>query len=430
MKNDEFFNKFRHIYNPILEFEHKCLPLCAAETEISDFVRAPLTSFVQEKYILGGITEYSSNNFIGSRHLFEIYGLLIELCKELFKCKYADGRTLTGVNTISTLLMSLFESGDTIYISSPEYGGHSSMPKICKRLGINTIDLPYNLEKMDFCYSEINRTINQKEIRGILICLSDIIFQPNLSQLDLSAGTILIYDATQVLGLIAANIIQNYFELFPQEYPFILAGSTHKTLPGPTNGLIMTNSSAIMKQIDLKINPDYLRNVQLHQILSLIFCLEEFSIYGKEYMNTVVSNANILGKILTAKGFDIIERNNIFTTTHQIFMHLPKEITHPFFMECQLHNISLNERYRKLYKGSGIRFGLQQVSRYGWGTGELQIISDIIEKIYKNCLNGTHEYSDIISMKINELAQAKRIKYTLSPEAYQMYYDYFNENNL
>lgn len=425
MKIDDFYKKFSHIYDPIVEFEHKCLPLCAAETAISDFVRAPLSSFVQEKYILGSITKYTENNFIGSNNLFEIYGLLMELCKELFHCSYADGRTLTGVNTISTLLMSLFKTGDTIYISSPEYGGHSSMPKICKRLGINTIDLPYDLKQMDFCYPEINRQINQNNIKGILICLSDMIFQPDLSQLDLSSETILIYDATQVLGLIATNKIQNFFNVFPKDYPFILAGSTHKTLPGPTNGLIMTNSSTIMKQIDLKINPDYLRNVQMHQILSLIFCLEEFSIYGKEYMDVVVNNSNILGNYLKTKGFEIIDRNNVFSSTHQIFMHLPKEFTHTFFLECQLHNITLNERYSTIYKGSGIRLGLQQISRYGWQKLELKIISDIIVKVYEDCLSGDRLHCSEISERIEHLAKRKKIKYTLTPNELVNFYHFF-----
>lgn len=167
MNFNEFYNRFSDIYEPILRFEKKSLPLCAAETLISDFVRYPLLSSVQEKYILGSVIKYTKQNFIGSQSLFEIYILLTELCKELFHCTYADGRTLTGVNTISTLLMSLFEIGDTLYITSPEYGGHSSMPKICNRLGIHVIEMPYDLQNMDFCYDEINENIKTHHIKGI-----------------------------------------------------------------------------------------------------------------------------------------------------------------------------------------------------------------------------------------------------------------------
>jgi len=414
MEFQKFYKEFYGIYKPIIEFEQNCLPLCAAESEISDFVRKPLSSFVQEKYILGSILGHSKNNFIGSEKLFKIYTLLTDLCKELFSCKYADGRTLTGVNTITTLLMSLFEIGDTIYISSPKYGGHSSMPKICKRLGINFLEMPYDLEKMDFCYGEINNNLRKHSIKGILICLSDMIFQPDLSQLDLSTDVILIYDATQVLGLIAADKVTNYFKFFSDECSFVLAGSTHKTLPGPTNGLIMTNSQNIIRNLDLKINPDYLRSIQMHQVLSLIFCLEEFSIFGKEYMDAVVKNSNVLAGYLNNKGFEVIERNGVFSDTHQIFIHMPFELTHAFYLDCQLYNITLNERYSYIYNSSGIRLGVQQISRYGWGNNELASVSEIFKLIYEDCILGNHIHYSKISNMIKELANHKKLKYTLS----------------
>ncbi len=413
MDFDKFYDKFSNIYEPILHFENKSLPLCAAETSLSDFVRYPLMASVQEKYILGSIINYTEQNFIGSRSLFEIYGLLNELCKELFHCTYADGRTLTGVNTISTLLMSLFEIGDTIYITSPEYGGHSSMPKICQRLGIHVIEMPYDINNMDFYYDEINKNISEKNIKGILVCLSDMLFQPNLSLIDFTEDTVLIYDATQVLGLIATKKLTNFLDSFSQDTPFILAGSTHKTLPGPTNGIIMTNSKKLMDKIDKKINPDYLRNIQMHQILSLIFCLQEFSVFGTEYMNAVVDSSNVLAKLLSNKEFDVISQNGIFSNTHQIFIHLPVEITHAFYLECQLYDVTLNERYRKIYKNSGIRLGVQQIARYGWGVSELEIISDILENIYLDCINGTHKQYRSISYSIEELSKSKNLKYTL-----------------
>ena len=59
---------------------------------------------------------------------------------------------------------------------------------------------------------------------------------------------------------------------------FILMGATHKTLPGPTCGLIMTNNLDLAHQFDTLINPDYLRNSQLHHIFSLILTLMELEI--------------------------------------------------------------------------------------------------------------------------------------------------------
>lgn len=423
MKYEEFNNRFAHLYKPIQDFHQKSLPLCAAENALSDFVKLPLTSFIQEKYILGGVSHYEKDNFIGSEKLYKIYNLLNEMCTELFHCKYADGRTLTGVNTISTLLMSLFEANDTIYISSEAYGGHSSMPKICKRLGINTIEMPYDYANMDFNYSEINKTLSDGQVKGILICLSDILFQPDLTKLNLTSDIFLIYDATQLLGLIAAQKLVNFLELFPTDIPLIVAGSTHKTLPGPATGLILSNSKRAIDIIDNKINPDYLRNVQLHQLLSLVFCLQEFSLFGKQYSDNMVDNANLLAELLNKNGFDIVNKKGLYTTTHQIFLKFDKHTTHEFFMRCQLYNITLNERYKKIYEGSGIRIGTQQIARYGWGEEEITEICNILNLVLYECQNNSYIYSQDIIGKIQGLSQKKIIKYNLPAEMMKHYFE-------
>ena len=133
--------------------------------------------------------------------------------------------------------------------------------------------MPYDYNNYDFDYEKLNTLLLDDSIKGILICQSDMIFQPKLEKIKMDKNKILIYDATQVLGLIASKKIRNYLEFFDSSYQFIMAGSTHKTLPGPTNGLILTNSSDIINKIDLKINPDYLRNVQLLSLIHILFHL-------------------------------------------------------------------------------------------------------------------------------------------------------------
>ena len=213
----------------------------------------------------------------------------------------------------------------------------------------------YDYNNYDFDYEKLNTLLLDDSIKGILICQSDMIFQPKLEKIKMDKNKILIYDATQVLGLIASKKIRNYLEFFDSSYQFIMAGSTHKTLPGPTNGLILTNSSDIINKIDLKINPDYLRNVQLHQIMSLIFTLEEFSIFGKEYCEHMVKVANMLGKLLEEKGFNIVKKDKIYTETHQIFILMDSKIVDKFIMRCQVYKITLNARKKQIYNGSGIR---------------------------------------------------------------------------
>ena len=413
------FDQLVEFSTSLVQQENKMLPLCAAENIVSPFSKIPLDTFLQEKYIMGGTISYQdNNNFIGSKKLFQLYNLLNLQCKKLFGCQYSDARTLSGVNAVTTLLMSLFSSGDTIFISSEECGGHGSMPKICHRLGIRTIELPYDFNNYDFDYEKANKILENTEIQGILICLSDMISMPKLYKFKIPDNCILIFDATQLLGLIAAKTIENPLEWFTDKQNFILMGATHKTLPGPTCGLIMTNNMQLAKRFDTLINPDYLRNNQLHHIFSLILSLMELEVYGKEYSQLIVNNANILGFHLNKNKFNVLGFRNVYTYTHQIFISMDISEAKPFVEKCTAYGVSLNLRNKSLYCPCGLRLGTQEISRYGWGEKEMVYIAGIFKNI-----RDSNEHLPDIQRKINQLSENKRIHFTFEKEYYDILYN-------
>lgn len=414
----EYFEDLIKLCTDISKQEKKLLPLCAAENVVSPFSKIPLDTFLQEKYIMGGILEYQEHsNFVGSKKLYEIYELLVRQCNKLYGCKYADARTLSGVNAVMTLLMSLFSAGDTILISSEECGGHGSMPKICRRLGINTIDIPYDYEIYDFDYEETNKLLKSKKIDGILICLSDIIKMPQLKKFDLPQDSILIFDATQILGLIATKNMENPLEWFTKKQKFILMGATHKTLPGPTCGLIMTNNLELAQQFDTLINPNYLRNSQLHHIFSLILSLMELEICGQQYCSAIINNANILADTLTKYNFNILKVPPKYTYTHQLFISMPENDAKKFYNKCLDYGVSINFRNKCLYKTCGLRIGTQEISRYGWQNAEMIFIAEILRDI-----RDYEQFSQDISNRINKLSENKKIFYTIEKDCYDIVY--------
>ncbi len=377
--NNDILKDIFTAYKKIDEWEAHSLPLCAAENITSPFTRLPKMTFLQEKYILGGTLEYcDTNNFSGSDNLYEIYSLVQKQCRNMFHCQYADARTLSGLNAIITILMSLFNIGDTILVTSPEHGGHSSMPIICERLGLNVKYLPYNYDCKDFNYSQINDTLKNNNVKGILIALSDMIEQPQLKRLNLT-NEILLYDATQILGLIATGYIENPFDWFPNETNFILLGATHKTIPGPTSGLIMTNNLTLAKKIDLKINPDFLRNVQIDNIVSFLFSLLELESFGQEYFATMRNLINKVALKLEGSRIRVVKtRNEQISETHQMWLSMNETDIINFERNAILTGVSLNVRKRRLYGYAGARLGFQQVARYNWGDKDADIIASIL----------------------------------------------------
>ena len=407
---EKYLDEIALLCSQMSEKQMRSLPLCAAENVISPFAKIPLDSFLQEKYIMGGVLEYSNvNNFLEGKDLFEFYKILNRQCHNLFGSLYADARTLSGVNAVMVLLMSLFKAGDTIYITPEDCGGHTSMPLICRRLGINTVELPYDYEKMDYDYITANRYMENNRVAGILICPSDILSQPSLGLFQLPSECILIYDATQTLGLIASGVNKNPMSIFSNTDNFILMGATHKTLPGPTCGLIMTKNEILAETFDKKINPDYLRNVQFHQILCLILVLTEISEFGADYGAQIIKNANHLAKELESRNFKIVTGSamNEFTDSHQIFISLDENLIESFVDRCFQYGITLNARYRKIYKDAGIRIGTQEITRYGWKEYEMVKIADILFALK----NGDFSPQEI-SNQINLLSHQKNVCYS------------------
>ena len=305
----------------------------------------------------------------------------------MFHCSYADARTLSGLNAVTTLLMSLFKIGDKIMITSEEYGGHSSMKIIANRLGLTTIEIPFNYENNDFDYPKMNQILENEKISGILIALSDIIEHPNLKKINLNKE-ILIYDVTQILGLIATNYIDNPLDWYNENENVILIGATHKTIPGPTCGLILTKNEILAKKIDLKINPDYLRNVQLNNIVSLLFSLYELESFGKEYFKVMSNIILKLTYLLENKGIKVIRtRNGDISKTHQMWLSINTLDLKELEKRAYSLGISFNIRHKKIYQSKGVRLGLQQIARYNWGDDAVEKISNIIYLLTRKNFN-------------------------------------------
>lgn len=422
LSNDLSFKEFVNITEKYNEFKKNCIPLCAAENCASEFSKIPLGSSIKEKYVMGGPLEYiKDDNFIGADIVYPYYHIIGDLCGQLFSAQYADARTLTGMNSITTLLMSLTNIGDKIAVSSVDCGGHASIPDICMRLGLRLLELPYNYEELDFDYEGINELINiNKDIKLILICISDVVNPFDISKIINPRNIPIVYDATQTLGLIAGNVIDNPLASRTNQENFILMGATHKTIPGPSCGLIMTRNMNLASDFDNKINPAFIRNTQLNEKLSLICTLLEIKYFGKDYAAHTVQNARDLANILSNCGFQVMNKKRNYTSTHQIFLTCDEHRMYSFYDNCDYYNITLNFKTKKLFKNAGIRIGTQEISRYKWEHSELLVIGDILKCLYdhpKAYLN--NNINAYIREKISMLLPLKTVQFTFEPQDYE-----------
>ena len=406
MNNDDLI-EIKNAINNFNNYHKITLPLCAAENIVSPFVRLPLDGNYQERYIMGGTNNYDIyDNFIGSQHLLPFYSLIENRCKELFNANYADSKTLSGMNCVTTILMSLTKINDRILLLSEDSGGHPSVIEICKRLGLNYKYIPFDYHNYDIDYEQLNQLIYSFKPDYICIAPSDIIFPYSIENIELG-DSILLYDASQILGFIAGNAAINPLNCSDN---IVLFGGTHKTIPGPTHGIILTNNKTIYDKLDYSISPKYIRNTQMNQVISLLFALTEFKEYGAAYTQSIIRTANELANELEKQDLCIAKKESVFSKTHQIFIKCTETQMNTIYHNSILCNVTLNKKERRLFGGFGIRLGVQEITRYNWNYDALKKVSEIIHLLSQEPFQET---------KCNKLVNTlpkKSIKYTFSNE--------------
>lgn len=362
--------EYMKLYNEMKNNNKNCIPLCAAETYISKFVKQPLNSEFEGKYY-----------FFERNKIEELKALISSACNQLFHSKYANAESLSGINCFTVCAMSLLTSGEKVLLSTPEQGGHASMPIILETLNISYDSIPYDFEKYQIDYTNLNKMCATGDYSFIIFCQSDLINIPELSKIQIPSNMGIIYDATQTLGLIGGKCVPN-----PLEYPnVVLLGGTHKTLPAVACGLIMTNTDLYIEKLSSNITPNYLRDIQPNHIACLLLSLIEQIECGEPYQYTTINLANLLGKKLEEHGFNIAKINeNIYTKTHQLFLLMEKQETDFFYNQALNYNISLNQKHKLLFHDDGIRIGTQHIARFNWNEQDIEILAELLFQIKNN----------------------------------------------
>lgn len=400
---DDTIQELVNLTESFESYYNMTLPLCAAENIISPFVNMPLSMGFQERYIVGNTYSYmEKDNFIGSTYLLPFYQMISDKCEKIFHAKYTDARTLTGMNCLMMVLTSLSEMGNRILILGAAAGGHASVKPIAERLGLKVDEVPFDYEKQDLDYDLLNRKLKNEKIDFVLLAPSDIIHPFEIEKMNTS-HTVLLYDVSQILGLIGAGLIKNPLDL---QTNIVIFGGTHKTFPGPASGLIMTNDDSLHNKLETTINPIYIRHTQMHQKVSLLFALVEFETFGKAYEERILELSNALAEELQKRGFDIGNIGNKYTQTHEVFIYTSEALMTRIYNNSIRVGITLNKKQKKLFKGYGIRLGTQEIARYGWPVESMEQVAEIISLVSKE------KVDDGTVQKLLTSLPEKRIQYT------------------
>jgi glycine hydroxymethyltransferase len=362
------------------EFRRHIVPLCAAETPISDFVRSFLTDGIHEKYAMGGPLSPADDNFIGAEYVIDLHQLTIDLCRDLFGARYADPRPLSGTSAVTNLLMTFSEPGQRIMLQPFESGCHASMEPICQRLGLEIVELPYDYARFQIDASACREAAAATSPDFVLLAPSDILYPPPLESLGFPESTTVIYDATQTLGLIASGYLPSPLDAHPR---VIISGGTHKTLPGPSCGLLLTQNPEIAMQIDTEVSPKFVRHSHPHHIAGLCATLIEHQVVGAAYSERIRQHVQRLSQSLMDSGLPVLQDGERVSETHQIWFHVPAEDVDAVYQRSLEAGITLNAKYRRLFRDTGIRLGVQEIARYRWGEQDIENLGGLLGRLVR-----------------------------------------------
>ena len=228
------------------------------------------------------------------------------------------------------------------------------------------------------------------------------------------APPVIMYDMAHVLGLYGV------FQKPMEEGADLITGSTHKTFFGPQRGVIAGNfpkGSRLRKLwLDIKSRafPGSTSNHHLGTLLALLMATYEINEFKKEYQRLVQSNAKAFARSLKDRGILVEgDESDGFTETHQVVIRVRpfgngQEISRRLEENNVITNYQALPDDETFLDASGIRMGVQEMTRFGMKEEDFEELSGLIADVVIKDLKVKEEVK-----KLRE--RFLRMKFCLSP---------------
>ncbi len=385
--NDEGVRQVEDLVRRQNDWRAKCVNLIASENVLSNRARATLASDFNHRYAEG---HPGARYYQGTANIDEIEARARQAMLEIFKCKQAEVRTISGTNANDVAFAALLQQQDPVMVNPLPAGGHIShqqfggMGKYTKAIH----QWPRAADGYSIDVEKSKDLLKEKRPKLAIFGKSLILFREPVKELAPVArelGATVMYDGAHVLGLIAGGAFQNPFEEGAQ----LITGSTHKTFFGPQRGTLLGNlDDEQWKRIDKLAFPGTLSNHHLMTLPPLLVAALEMKAFGAEYAKQVVANARSLAAALHRVGLAAQCADRGYTETHQVAVDVSMHGGGGQAAEAlEKNDIIVNRNQlpwdppKKLNNPSGIRIGAQEMTRVGMKAAEMEEIARLMKEI-------------------------------------------------
>ncbi len=384
-------------------FFESVLPLIASENVTSLSVKKALVSDFAHRYAEGKVGE---RYYQGCKYIDEIEAKAIELTKRLFNAEHVNVQPISGVTANLASLFGLTEPGDTIMALSIPSGGHISHSRLSAAgiRGLNVVNFPFDMENMNIDVDQTEKLARKIQPKLFLLGSSVFLFPHPVKAIREIADNFdssILYDGSHVLGLVAGGRFQDPL----REGVDVLAASTHKTFFGPQRGVILCKNS-LKKVIDRSVFPGIVSNHHLNSLAGYLVSVMEMLEFGKQYAEQIIKNAKTLAEELHSRGFNVLCEHLGFTESHQVVADVSdlgggKKVSDTLEKAGIIINSNLLpwDDLKNSHNPSGIRLGVQEITRLGMKEEEMVEIARLIADAVINGKDLTKIKEDIVELK-------------------------------
>ncbi|MCJ7737646.1 MAG: serine hydroxymethyltransferase, partial [Anaerolineae bacterium] len=191
--------------------------------------------------------------------------------------------------------------------------------------------------------------------------------------------TILTYDASHVLGLIAGGRFQDPLGEGAQ----LVFGGTQKSFPGPQGGVIYSNSVELMQVMGSNVHPVLVSNHHLARLPSMGLALIEMKQWGAAYADQIIRNARRLGSALAALDVPVVAPDRGFTRSHTVLLST-SSIDRAAILGQRLDDANIIVTAVRLPKelgSEGLRVGVNEITRRGADTDGMMEVARLIADV-------------------------------------------------
>ena len=361
--------------------QHEGLEMIASENFVSEAVLEAAGSIFTNKYAEG----YPGRRYYGGCEFTDVVeNLARERAKQIFGAEHVNVQPHSGSQANAAAYAAVLQPGDTILGLDLSHGGHLTHGHKLSFSGKLYRPTFYGVRKDTevIDYEELE-AIAEREKPKVIIgggsAYPRLWDFARMRQIANKVGATYIFDMAHIAGLVAGGVHPS-----PVPHAQITTTTTHKTLRGPSAGLILCGQ-ALAAAVDKAVFPGQQGGPLVHIVAAKAVALgEALRPEFKSYAAQIVANAQVLAATLQMAGYRIVSGG---TDNHLMLVDVFEKGILGSEAELALGKAGITVNKNTIpydtnppLKASGIRIGTPALTTRGMKETEMVVIGAWIAK--------------------------------------------------